>query len=118
MATLFNSIEGQTVTLLRFVALLASAVSLHAAAPENRLVTYPAPGGVPLNGDFTVTVRTPGQGWQNVVTYLFKVDAVRGVQHTPLDTSVAYFDFSGTVKVSVTSNRGAILSARVRPLSY
>ena len=109
-------------TVLRFAALLASAVllpaHLHADASANRLVIYPAPDGVQLNGDFTVKVRAPGQDWQNLAVYLVKVDAVRGVQHTPLDTSVAYFDFSGTVEVSVTSNRGDIQSARIRPLSY
>src|SRR5260370_7584320 len=36
----------------------------------------------------------------------------------PQDSSMAAFDFSGTVEVLITYNKGAIQSARVRPLSY
>jgi hypothetical protein len=83
-----------------------------------QLNIYPAPEGVAQNGDFSVKVRIPGGEWQELAEYLVKVDAVRGTGHTPEDSSVASFDFAGTVEVSVTSNRGDIQSARVRPLSY
>jgi hypothetical protein len=36
----------------------------------------------------------------------------------PLDSSFASFDFSGSVDVSITYNKGNIESARIRPLSY
>ena len=85
---------------------------------KNQLTTYPAPQESLLNTDFTVKVRTLGQSWQDVSVYLVKVDAVRGTTHTPLDTSMAYFDFSGTVDVSITHNKGNVESVRVRPLSY
>ncbi len=102
--------------------LIANALAiglLQAAEPvRNQLITYPAPAGVTRKGDFTVKVRSPGGEWRDVADYLFKVDAVQGTAHSPQDSSVAYFDCAGTVEVSVTSNRGDIKSARVRPLSY
>jgi hypothetical protein len=85
---------------------------------KNQLTTYPAPQESLLNTDFTVKVRTPGLSWQDVPVYLVKVDAVRGTTHTTLDTSMAYFDFSGAVDVSITHNKGDVESVRVRPLSY
>jgi hypothetical protein len=113
---------------VRFVAAWLTAFVLAAACipvaveaadvPENRLVTYPAPQGVAQNGDFTVKVRSPAREWQQLAVYMVKVDAVRGVDHVRENSSVAYFDFAGTVEISVTSNRGEIKSARVRPLSY
>ena len=74
--------------------------------------------GAALNHDFVVKVRLPGNEWQPVPTYLVKVDAVTGIEHTPHESSVAYFDFAGAVEIAVTSRRGAIAQARVRPLSY
>jgi hypothetical protein len=83
-----------------------------------RLVVYPAPKDASQNTDFSVKVRIPGQNWQELPEYLVKVDEVRGVDHIWTDSSVSYFDFSGKVEVSVTSTRGNIQSARIRPLSY
>lgn len=87
-------------------------------ACAERLVVYPAPEEAVQNTDFSVKVRIPGQNWQELPEYLIKVDQVRGVNHTLMNSSVSYFDFSGTAEVSVTSNRGMIQSARIRPLSY
>ncbi|HEX9046834.1 MAG TPA: glycosyl hydrolase family 28 protein [Verrucomicrobiae bacterium] len=87
-------------------------------APSNRLVAYPAPDGALLNHDFSVKVRSPGGAWQALPTYLVKVDAVRDTDHDPQDSSASYFDFSGTVEVSIVFNHGRIDSARIRPLSY
>lgn len=97
-----------------FVAGLLEAADLS----ENRLVVCPAPAGVALNDDFTVKVRIPGGKWQEIPAYRVKVDAVRGTDHSPENSSMAYFDFSGTVEVAVTFNQGKVHSARVRPLSY
>ena len=81
------------------------------------LAIYPAPGGSLLNDDFSVKVRRPGQQWQELSVYLVKVDQVKDARHSLQQSSMAYFDFSGTVEVSVTYNKGAIGSARIRPLS-
>ena len=85
---------------------------------ENRLVIYPAPEGAQLNDDFTVRVRQTGQEWKTIPSYLINVDEVRDAKHNVEDASMAYFDFSGEVEVSVTYNHGTIETARVRPLSY
>ncbi len=97
---------------------LALAVALHATDQPSRLVTYSAPAGVPLNDDFTVKVRTPGGAWQGVPSYLVTVDRVTLAVHERMHSSMAIFDFAGHVEVSVTSRRGRIESARVRPLSF
>lgn len=85
---------------------------------EDKLVTYPAPEGAALNDDFTVKVRQNGGEWNDVPGYLVKVDEVRGISHHTENASMAYFDFSGEVEVSVTYNKGTVETARVRPLSY
>ncbi len=95
--------------------LLLFSVSLHAG---DKLVVYTAPEGVLLNSDFSVKVRQPGKEWQAVPNHLVKVDEVRGMNHHVEEASMAYFDFSGEVEVSVTFNNGPIHKARVRPLSY
>jgi hypothetical protein len=98
--------------------MLATGLPFAAAATENALVVYAAPGGSVLNTDFQVKVRKPGGEWQPVSVYLIKVDAVVGTAHAPRDSSLAYFDFDGAVEIAVTSVRGPIQTARVRPLSH
>ena len=88
----------------------------HAQA-QGLLVTYPAPEEAVLNDDFTVSVRTDGGEWQSVDTYLVQVDEVRDTKHCAEDASMAYFDFSGEVEVSVTYNRDTLRTAKVRPAS-
>jgi hypothetical protein len=83
-----------------------------------QLVVYPAPQGAIQNTEFSVKVRIPGQPWQELAEYMIKVDQIRGVDHVWTESSVSYFDFSGKVEVSVTSNRRTLQSARIRPLSY
>ena len=85
---------------------------------QNVLQVYPAPDGVEMKDDFTVKVRVPGGEWQNVPTYMVKVDEVRGTKHHVEKSSMSYFDFDGQVEVSVTSNNVPVSAARVRPLSY
>lgn len=99
---------------------VASAVASLCAgeAPRESVIVYPAPEGAALNSAFTVRVRPPGGEWQPVPTYLVKVDAVVGTEHSPRDTSLACFDFAGAVEIEVTSARGPIQTARVRPLSH
>ena len=69
------------------------------------------------NNDFSVKVRKPGGDWKELFEYNVKVDQVIGTGHSVQNASMASFDFSGTVEVAVTSNKGNINSARVRPLS-
>jgi len=85
---------------------------------ENKLKAYPAPVGIAQNQSFTVRVRVPGGKWQDLPAYLIKVDRVIGTQHQQQASSMAYFDFSGEVEVSVTFNKGPVKTARIRPLSY
>jgi hypothetical protein len=50
--------------------------------------------------------------------YNLKVDEVKETRHEVENASMCSFDFSGEVEVSVTSNKGNIQHARIRPLSY
>lgn len=84
---------------------------------NNHLIVYPAPDGALLNSDFTVKVRQQGEKWQVLSNHLIKVDEVREAKHNVENASMAYFDFSGEVEVSVTYNKGVVRKARVRPLS-
>ena len=77
------------------------------------LTVYPVPEGIASNGSFIVKARVPGGSWNELSCYDVQVD-----MHNPSQASMAYFDFSGSVDVSVTYNRGEIKSARIRPLSY
>ena len=82
------------------------------------LIVYPAPEGAPRNDDFSVKVRQAGQAWQDLFTYQVKVDQVVDTRHTPQNSSMGYFDFTGAVDIVVTFNKGDVRSVRVRPLSY
>jgi glycosyl hydrolase family 28 len=90
------------------------------AADGNTVVTYPIPDGVPTNAAFTVKVRPVGGTWETLGVYLAKlslIDAVAGSNSFPT-SSMAYFDFSGSVEVEVTFVRGGVEKARIRPDSY
>ncbi|MGJ7030231.1 glycosyl hydrolase family 28 protein [Niabella hirudinis] len=85
------------------------------------LVVYPAPPNASEslgNKDFIVKVRKPGGAWQDLYVYNVKVDEMRGTIHNVQNASLCSFDFSGTVEVAVTHNRGRIETARIRPLSF
>ena len=97
---------------------LIALFNCHSVFSKDILMTWPAPEGVDMNGDFTVKVRLPGQEWKDCPSYLVNIDEVRETTHHVENASMSYFDFSGEVEVSVTFNRGAIQTARVRPLSY
>ena len=77
-----------------------------------QIVQYPAPDNMPHNDDFSVKVRAAGGEWQELFEYTAQVD-----MHKVRDASMVYFDFAGSVEVSVTCNREPVQSARVRPLS-
>ncbi|MDR2814049.1 MAG: glycoside hydrolase family 28 protein [Prevotellaceae bacterium] len=104
--------------LLSLVLCLSFTVFISAAYAAGKLTVYPAPKGAAVMNDFTVKIRQSGGQWQETPTYLVKVDKVRAATHYAEKASMAYFDFSGEVEVSVTLNAKKIDSARVRPLSY
>jgi hypothetical protein len=88
-------------------------------APD-KLVVYPIPSGVPTNSSYSVKARVAGGAWQTVPVYRARakqIDANTG-SGPVFNSSVAMFDFAGTVEVAVTSAKGTIGSARIRPLSY
>lgn len=85
---------------------------------QNKLVTYPAPEGATLSYDFTIKVRIDGKDWQDIPSYLVKVDEVKVKDHSYENASVGYFDFAGEVEVSVTYNKGQVQHAKIRPLTY
>ncbi|POX46802.1 Ig domain-containing protein [Streptomyces sp. Ru72] len=89
-------------------------------ASTDKLVVYPIPSGVPTNLSYSVKARTPGGDWQTVPVYRARakqIDANTG-SGPVFNSSVAMFDFQGTVEVAVTSAKGTIGTARIRPLSY
>lgn len=78
----------------------------------DRLMVYPAPKGVPMMRAYRVKVRTKGQDWQEVDTYLAKVD-----MHNVREVSMAYFDFEGRVECEVTSLLEEVRTVQIRPVS-
>lgn len=91
------------------------------ANPKDTLVVYHTSQDIVKtmhNNDFSVKVRKPGGEWKDLFEYEVKVDQVVGSGHSVQKASMAYFDFSGIVEVAVTSNKGVINNARIRPLSY
>ena len=78
----------------------------------SKLITYTAPQGVPANNDFIVKVRTANGEWQQLFTYLVRVD-----MHNVREASMASFDFNGSALVEVTSVRAAVDHFEIRPLS-
>ncbi|MBN1855062.1 MAG: hypothetical protein JW829_20175 [Pirellulales bacterium] len=77
------------------------------------LLVYPAPESLASNDSFTVKVRMPENEWRRLFCYDVQVD-----MHNPRSSSMAYFDFTGPIEVSVTYNHGEVRTARIRPLSY
>jgi len=84
------------------------------------LVTYPIPDGIAQATTFEVKVRTAAGPWTPVATYsvnLKQINATTGSGQI-LKSSLAYFDFSGSVEVWARYTKGTINTARIRPLSY
>lgn len=75
-----------------------------------KLNVYPVPQGVPVLEDFRVRVRLAGREWEEVGTYLARVD-----MHNVREASAAYFDFRGKVECQVTSLKAEVMSAQIRP---
>ncbi|HEY4786985.1 MAG TPA: glycosyl hydrolase family 28 protein [Bacteroidales bacterium] len=78
-----------------------------------KIITFPILDSIPRNNDFTVKVRVPGGQWQDMCAYEATVE-----MHHVSKSSMVYFDFTGTVEISVTANKKPIQTARIRPMSY
>ena len=98
--------------------LLSASLLALSLTGHSELVTYPAGQGVETLDDFTVRVRQNGGEWRQVAVYPVKVDQVRDTNHHTETASMAYFDFDGNVEVEVISNKNAVNTASIRPLSY
>ncbi|KAH8815528.1 endo-polygalacturonase [Xylogone sp. PMI_703] len=88
--------------------------------PGKELETYPIPVGMKNMTTFSIAVQPTHGRPEPVHSYLATLNEVNtttgsGITH---DTSVAYFDFCGSVKVSVTYTKGRIHTASIRPYSY
>jgi glycosyl hydrolase family 28 len=90
-------------------------------AVGDRVVLHPTlPSQVPTNNSFTVKVRPAGGTWQTLDVYrvrLALINPITARNEAPL-SSMAAFDFSGTVEVEVTYNPGGFEKVRIRPDSY
>jgi hypothetical protein len=98
------------------VGLCAVTFSLPLAAQQ--LISYPIPEGIPLNHDFSIKVRIPSHHWQPLSAYRVNVVNLKSYKQIQEESSMAYFDFSGKVDVSIIYNRGDVHSVQIRPLSY
>ncbi|GAA2154350.1 MULTISPECIES: glycosyl hydrolase family 28 protein [Glycomyces] len=110
---------GGAVAVAGYLATAANPASAQEPSAEDRLVTYPIPEGVARNSTFTVAVKNPGGQWTPVEAYNVRLKEIKltgGDQF--YQSSVASFDFSGTVEVKVTFTKAEVEQARVRPLSY
>ncbi|MDB5102722.1 MAG: hypothetical protein JWP91_411 [Fibrobacteres bacterium] len=94
------------------IALASTALIGQAAA---KVVLYPGPPGITQASDRQVTADG-----QAVFVYEAPVNFNRVFSLTPTlaTTPVSYFDFSGSVTVTVTAPGVAITTAVIRPLSY
>lgn len=78
----------------------------------SQLIVYDAPNGAVGIDDFKVSVRIPGEQWQDVFVYEVKVD-----MHHVRKASMVYFDMQGPVEVRVQCLTETIKEAVIRPLS-
>lgn len=107
------------------VSLVAAPTTVLAAVPrgtpdQGSIITYPIPAGVANAASFEVKVRSPGGRWKELGTYkpsLVELNVTTGSAKT-YSSSMAYFDFNGTVEVSAKYLNGPVENARVRPNSY
>lgn len=79
--------------------------------------TYPIPAGATQKASYEVNVRAPGGAWKPVGTYETRHHEINTTTGSSAvrTGSMAYFDFSGQVEVSVTYKVGSVSAARIRP---
>ncbi|MEU1474150.1 glycosyl hydrolase family 28 protein [Streptomyces sp. NPDC005760] len=114
---------GATVLAAGLTNLTATAARADDSAADTgpKLVTYPRPAAMPTNTSFRVRVRTAPDGdWQTLDIWrpqLGEINPTTGSSKT-YNSSLAYFDFQGSVEVEVTYLKGGTTKVRVRPDSY
>lgn len=100
-----------------FIAAGALCMTVCASA---RVFTYPVPSEAHVNRSFGLEVRShdgPEAGWIPVELYNVKVDETVNGRHSVRNSSMAIFDFDGSVDVRVTARGRSVESARVRPVA-
>jgi hypothetical protein len=97
--------------------IIGAALFLMAAHIKAEVITYPAPAEANLNSTFSLQVRQDNSPWQTIDVYDVLVDEVINAKHNTRHTSMAYFDFSGSVDIRVVSNEQRINEVRIRPSS-
>ncbi|KAL7940449.1 pectin lyase fold/virulence factor [Trichoderma barbatum] len=86
---------------------------------DTTLQTYPIPTNVPVATSFDVEVRSLGGKWKKIDTYRTTHNEVNfttggSIRHT---SSMAYFDFNGTVEIRAKYLNDGVSNAIIRPQS-
>ncbi|KAJ6098367.1 hypothetical protein N7499_002741 [Penicillium canescens] len=105
--------------LLATICLVAFATATSQSG-NNKLQAYSVPSEVILGSSFDVSLHVHGGKPESLGTYqvpLHEINTTTGAAITHL-SSMAYFDFSGTVQVSIRYNTTPIKGVRIRPDSY
>jgi len=95
------------------VAIACALAGLDAAGHASSLQLYPNPPQLQYthhNDDFTVQARVPGGKWQDLYEWNVKVD-----HDKPQDASMVYFDFTGTVELTIQKNNGTFSKVSIGP---
>ncbi|WYZ45718.1 hypothetical protein EsH8_VIII_001034 [Colletotrichum jinshuiense] len=102
------------------LALLGIAAIACVANGLSPVQTYPIPSEVPQSTSYTINVRAPNEDWQSLATYLVNLHEINITTGSAKvhPSSLALFDFDGSVDISVTYNSGIITTPRIRPESY
>jgi hypothetical protein len=102
--------------MIRHLCILVALAVTSAASAECRI--YPAPQGAGLSDDYTVTVNGKAVDvYRGTVWEPQKLDWGKGIPSFGGPYSFAYFDFSGSVEVAVTSHRQPLDAVKILPLS-
>ncbi|KIM93159.1 glycoside hydrolase family 28 protein [Oidiodendron maius Zn] len=90
------------------------------ACHGNQLDVYPIPSGMPTKNSFSINVRSQYGEWYPLGSYLttLALENTTTGAAAIMDSSMAYFDFCGTVDIAITYNGGRVDSSQIRPLSY
>ncbi|KAJ4044682.1 hypothetical protein NW761_008405 [Fusarium oxysporum] len=102
-----------------FLLLGQSTISEGAKTPQGFLQTWPIPDGVPIATSFDVKARVPGGKWEKIETYQpvhNEVNFTTGgsIKH---NSSLAFFDFNGTVEIQARYLNDRVSKAVIRPYS-
>lgn len=99
------------------LAALATATSVSGV---NKVKAYSIPSGVTLGSSFDINLEIDGGQSESLGTYqvgLHEINTTTGSAMTHL-SSMAYFDFSGTVRILIKSNVAPVNTVQIRPYSY